>query len=131
LDAFAKVLLVGSGGFLGANARYWLGGYLQPKFGTTFPWETLLINVSGSLVIGFFLGMFGELRWDPSWRLFIAIGVLGGYTTYSSFAYEAVRLLGEKEYVRALFYVEGTAMLTVFGAWLGLVLSRVVLGGRA
>ncbi len=130
MDALAKIMLVGGGGFVGSNARYWLGGFLQARMGSSFPWQTLIINVSGSLVIGFFMGLMLGLNWNPGWRLFFAIGVLGGYTTFSSFAYEAVQLLGEREYGWALFYVEGSALLTVFGAWIGLVLSRVVLGGR-
>ncbi len=130
METVTKVLLVGGGGFIGANARYWLGGLIQPKFGSTFPWGTMAINVSGSLVIGLFLGLMAGLDWSPNWRLFVAIGILGGYTTYSSFAYEAVNLLGQKEYLRALFYVEGTALFTVFAAWLGLVGARMVMGGK-
>ena len=130
MDAWTKILLVGSGGFLGANARYWLGGLIQSRLGSSFPWETMIINITGSLIIGFFLGAVSGLDWNPNWRLFVAIGILGGYTTYSSFAYEAVRLLSDREYGWALFYIEGTALLTVFGAWVGLVLSRLALGGR-
>jgi CrcB protein len=133
MDTVAKILLVGGGGFIGSNARYWLGGFVQERLhghGVTFPWQTMIINVTGSLIIGFFMGLLSGLNWNPNWRLFFAIGVLGGYTTFSSFAYEAVGLLGEKEYARALFYIEGSALLTVFGAWVGLVLSRVVLGGN-
>jgi CrcB protein len=130
MDSIVKTLLVGSGGFVGANIRYWLGGFIQSRLGSTFPWQTMIINVTGSIVIGFFLGLMAGMDWHPNWRLFLAIGVLGGYTTYSSFAYEAIVLLGQKEYGRALFYIEGTALFTVFGAWLGLVLSRVVQGGK-
>ena len=130
METVGKILLVGSGGFLGANIRYWLGGLIQSRLGSSFPWQTMIINVSGSLVIGFFLGLMAGLNWSQNWRLFVAIGILGGYTTYSSFAYEAVGLLSEREYVRALFYIEGTALFTVFGAWVGLVLSRLVLGGK-
>jgi len=130
MDTVGKILLVGTGGFVGANVRYWLGGLIQSRLGVTFPWQTMIINVSGSLVIGFFLGLLAGLNWSQNWRLFVAIGILGGYTTYSSFAYEAVGLLSEREYVRALFYIEGTALFTVLGAWIGLVLSRLVLGGN-
>lgn len=129
-DAVAKTLLVGGGGFIGANIRYWIGGWIQARFDSTFPWQTMIINVSGSLIIGLLLGLMAALNWNPNWRLFGAIGILGGYTTYSSFAYEAVGLLGEREYFRALLYIEGTATLTVLGAWIGLVLARVLVGGR-
>jgi CrcB protein len=130
MDAVAKVFLIGGGGFIGSNLRYWLGGVVQSRLGSTFPWQTMIINVAGSIAIGLFLGLFFGLRWNDSWRLFIAIGVLGGYTTYSSFAYEAITLIGNKEYGWALFYIQGTALLTIFGAWIGLVGSRMMLGGR-
>ncbi len=131
VDNFAKVMLVGGGGFIGANVRYWLGGFIQSRTGTTFPWGTFAINISGALVIGLFLGLLISLNWSPNWRLFVAFGILGGYTTFSSFAYEAVQLLTQREYGWALFYIEGSALLTVLAAWGGLVLSRLMLGGKA
>jgi CrcB protein len=90
----------------------------------------MIINVSGSLIIGFFLGLALQLNWNVNSRLFVATGILGGYTTFSTFAYEAVGLLSNREYAKALFYIEGSAFFTVLGAWLGLVLARLVLGGR-
>jgi CrcB protein len=132
MDAVGKILLIGGGGFLGANARYWLGGFVQDKVGgATFPWSTMFINVTGCLIIGAFMGLFGELTWNPNWRLFFAIGVLGGYTTFSTFGFEAVGLLQQKEYARALLYIEGSALLSVAGAWAGLVIARLILGGRS
>jgi len=132
MDTVAKTLMVGTGGFIGANIRYWLGGFISSRLAdTTFPWQTLFINVTGSVVIGLFMGLMTGLNWNPNWRLFCAIGILGGYTTYSSFAYESIGLLGNRQYIAALLYIEGTALLTVFGAWLGLVASRLLLGGRA
>lgn len=130
MDAVAKIFLVGSGGFIGANVRYWLGGFIQTRLSSSFPWQTMIVNITGSLVIGLFLGLLLGVRWGDNWRLFVAIGVLGGYTTYSSFAYEAIILLGNRQYGSALFYIEGTALFTVFAAWLGLVLSRAMLGGN-
>ncbi len=129
-DAVVRTLLVGAGGFLGANARYWLGGVLQSRLGPDFPWQTIIINVSGSFIIALFMTLSAGLSWNPNWRLFFAIGVLGGYTTFSSFAYESMGLVQGREYLRALFYISGSALLTVFGAWCGIVLARIVLGGR-
>ncbi|MCW5940965.1 MAG: fluoride efflux transporter CrcB [Fimbriimonadaceae bacterium] len=129
METITKIALVGSGGFLGANVRYWLGGWIQDRTGGAFPWQTMFINVTGSLAIGLFMGLFAGLDWSPNWRLFLAIGVFGGYTTYSTFAYEAVAMLGDGRYLPLLLYVEGTAVLTVVGAWLGLVTSRLLLGG--
>jgi CrcB protein len=131
MDAVARIIFVGSGGFIGANVRYWLGGWMQERLGAGFPWPTMIINVTGSLVIGLFMALFLDLNWTPSWRLFVAIGILGGYTTFSTFAYEALNLLRDGRYFPALLYIEGSAILTVFGAWIGVVLARVILGGRA
>lgn len=123
--------LVGSGGFLGANARYWLGAWLRPRVGETFPWHTLIINVSGSFVMGLFMGLVLANNWSSNWRAFIAIGVLGGYTTYSAFSYEAVNLLSERLYLSALWYIAGSAVLSVLGAWLGMAIARALLGNPA
>ena len=81
MNVLMRFILVGSGGFLGANARYWLGGWIQERLGPAFPWQTLVINASGSLIMGAFMGLMLTENWDPGWRLFFAIGVLGGYTT--------------------------------------------------
>src|SRR5579863_8376227 len=129
METLTKILLVGAGGALGANARYWLQGWLIDRFSAGV-WSTFAINVTGSIVIGLFMGLSLELNWNPGWRLLVAIGVLGGYTTYSTFAYEAIGLLSNREYLKALLYIEGTAVLTILGAWLGLVAARVILGGR-
>ena len=72
-------LLIGIGGFLGCNARYLLGGWIAERYGTSFPYGTMVINVSGSFIIGFFLALISErFIVHPNWRLFFAIGFLGG-----------------------------------------------------
>lgn len=129
MGTLAKVLIVGLGGGIGANLRYWLGLWIGHVLGTStqrptpFPWATFAINVSGSFLMGIFLGLVLTNDWKDSWRLFVAIGILGGYTTFSSFAYEAVRLLSEREYGIAFLYVEGSAVLTVLAAWVGVALG--------
>jgi len=131
LETLTRFLWVGLGGAIGASARYGLGGWLQSRFGASFPWETIVINLSGSFLIGVVLGL-GSLFEDPTRaRLFVGIGVLGGYTTYSTFAYEGVMLLSERRYLAALFYVQFTALGAVVAAWAGLVVARMLTGGRA
>jgi CrcB protein len=129
MHPISKTLLVGAGGFVGANLRYWLGTWIQGKAGT-FPWSTMLINITGSFALGLFMGLFLASAWRDGWRLLIAIGVLGGYTTYSSYAYEAARLLEERSYLAAVGYVSGNALLSVVGAIVGLALARAI-GGQA
>ena len=93
---------VGLGGFLGANARYALGVWLVGRWGMAFPWSTLLINVTGSLAIGLILTVLTEkLVVDPAWRLLLVVGFLGGYTTFSSYTFEALTLGAEGEWLHA------------------------------
>ena len=83
-------LWIALGAVVGASARYFLSGYIARVFSTTFPYGTLLINVTGSLVLGFFLVLAGErMLLDPRWRLLVAIGFCGSYTTFSSYAFES------------------------------------------
>ena len=123
--------LVGSGGFLGANARYWLGSWIHSRLGPAFPWQTLVINVSGSLIMGFFMGLMSIRNWNTNWQLFFAIGVLGGYTTFSSFSYETVQLFNQRSYSYAFSYIVGSVLLTVLAAWLGFLFAQLLVGNHA
>lgn len=104
----AKIGWVGLGGFLGANARYWLGVWLQERLGETFPWATLIVNVTGSFVLGLLLAAATErftLPAPPVLRLAVAAGFLGAYTTFSTFEYETLALLRTGAWPRAAAYV--------------------------
>src|SRR5438045_8064029 len=80
--ALQKTGWVGLGGFIGANARYWIGGWIQLRWGAAFPWSTFVINISGSFIIGLFLTLLTERLAFPHpqvWRLAVAIGFVGAY----------------------------------------------------
>lgn len=97
-------LWVALGGAVGSVARFWLSGVIARHFGETFPLGTLLVNVSGSFIIGLFATLCGpEGRWlaPPSLRIFFMIGVLGGYTTFSSFSLQTLNLVREGEWLSA------------------------------
>jgi CrcB protein len=116
-----QIVLVGLGGFLGSSLRFALGGLVHRAApGSLFPWGTLCVNVSGCLAIGF-LGGLMELRQvlGPSQRLFLLIGVLGGFTTFSSFAYETLGLLHASEMARALANTGANLLLGLLAAWVG------------
>lgn len=121
-----EVLLVGAGGFLGASLRFMVSGLVQRLDPVgSFPYGTLSVNVLGCLVIGF-LGGLADARHvlGPSARLITIIGVLGGFTTFSTFAYETLALLRDGENLRA-----GANILTSFGicmvsVWLGYALGN-------
>jgi CrcB protein len=120
-------LWVGVGGFLGANARYALGVWLASRWGTAFPWSTLLINVTGSLAIGLVLTVLTQkLAVDPAWRLLIVVGFLGGYTTFSSYTFEALALAAEGEWLQALGYGLASNGVGLAAAYVGTVLAHAV-----
>ena len=120
------VLLVGLGGFVGSAGRYVLSGWvhrLMPY--AAFPWGTLAVNVSGCFLIGIFSGL-AESRqlWGPELRLFVMLGLLGGFTTFSSFAYETAALARDADPLRALANVALQVVLGLAAAWLAYAIAR-------
>lgn len=125
MQSFQAVLAISLGGVLGANTRYFVTLYVAERLGTAFPYGTLLINVTGSLVIGFFLTLATErLSLDPLWRLFFATGFLGAYTTFSSYTYEAAQLIRDGSYGLALLYVVGSVLAGMVGVLAGIVVAE-------
>ncbi|MFN8233068.1 MAG: fluoride efflux transporter CrcB [Actinomycetota bacterium] len=118
---------VAAAGALGALARYGLGGLIAQRFPTLFPWDTLVINVSGSFVLGLLFVVLTE-RWNapPMLRTALTIGFLGAYTTFSTFSLETVRLLEDASYGLAMLNVGASLALGLGAAWLGLTLGRAI-----
>jgi len=125
----ANYLLVGLGGAIGSVLRFWFSGLVGRHFGETFPWGTLLVNVSGSFVIGFFATLTGtEGRWlvGPQGRNFFMTGICGGYTTFSSFSLQTLTLAREGEWLYASLNSALSLFLCLIGVWLGHVLAEFV-----
>jgi fluoride exporter len=121
----AAIWWVGLGGFLGANARYLLGGFVADRWGTIFPWATFVINISGSFVLGFFLGFAQDRPWiQPTWRLLFAVGFVGAYTTFSTFTYESIRLIQDGEFLLATANMIGSVMAGGAAAIAGIALGN-------
>lgn len=123
-----QVCLVGAGGFLGAILRYLVGGWVHGILdNVSFPYGTLVVNAAGCLVIGFLSGL-AESRsvFSPEARLFLFIGVLGGFTTFSSFAYETFSLARDSENLAAMMNVFGQLSLGLAGVWFGNALARLM-----
>lgn len=125
--ALEKYLLVGMGGFLGTCARYWVSGWAAEKWGTTFPFGTLLINLSGSFVLGLFMTITTErLLLNPGWRLLFAVGFLGAYTTFSTYTYESVQLLLTGNWWSGIANLLSSNLVGLLASVLGIALGRRV-----
>lgn len=118
-------LWIALGAVLGASTRYFVSGFLARTFSTTFPYGTLLINITGSLVLGFFLILAGErLLLDPRWRLLIAIGFCGSYTTFSSYAFETFALLEQGQWLSMAVNILASNALCLAAVLAGAVIAR-------
>jgi len=100
-----SVLIVGLGGFIGTVMRFVISRYFQLHINSVFPWSTLLINILGSFLIGIIFGLSekGDIL-SAEWRIFLTVGICGGFTTYSSFSNDSFILLQDKEFLRFGLY---------------------------
>ncbi len=121
------ILLVASGGAIGSVARYLVGLLMTRILGAAFPWGTLTVNVVGGLLMGLFIELLAR-RFDGSneLRLFVAVGVMGGFTTFSSFSLDVALLWERGEVFSALIYVLLSVILSIGALFLGLWLARAV-----
>ncbi|HKD20770.1 MAG TPA: fluoride efflux transporter CrcB [Rhizomicrobium sp.] len=123
---FQLYLAVAVGGALGTMGRYFLSGLVANTFGGTFPWGTLIINVTGSFVIGFFAaltGPDGRYMVGSTYRQFVMVGLCGGYTTFSSFSLQTLNLVNDGEWLSAGWNVVGSVVLCLLVVWIGWVLG--------
>jgi CrcB protein len=122
-----RVLLVALGGALGSVARYGLSGFVHRYAPPSFPYGTFVVNVVGCLAFGLIAGLV-EARSviSPTARTFLLIGVLGGFTTFSSYAFETFALLRDVEIGRALVNAAGQVGVGLLVLWLGYVLARAI-----
>ena len=122
-------LCIAAGGALGTVTRFWFSGLVARHFGETFPWGTLLVNVSGSLAIGFFATITdpdGRLLVSPTFRQFFMIGICGGYTTFSSFSLQTLNLIRDGEWLYAGANAMLSVLLCLIAVWLGHFLAATL-----
>jgi CrcB protein len=120
-----RLMLILAGGAVGSAARYLVTIWMAAWLGATFPWGTLVVNVAGSFLIGLIATLadeFGSI--GPQARVFLVVGVLGGFTTFSSFSLESLRLVEQHELPRAAMNVLGSVLLGFAAALLGIALGR-------
>ncbi len=121
----ARYLVVLFGGGIGALARYLLGTAIMQRFGGRFPLGTFIINVTGCFLIGILMTLLTErLQPHPYWRLLLVVGVLGGYTTFSSFEYETYSSVRDGAVVLGLLNILGSVVFGYLAVWLGVLLAK-------
>ena len=122
-----KFIMISIGALLGANTRYWLGDWAATHWGTAFPFGTLLINLTGSFLLGLFLTLItGRYLVDPRWRTLIAVGFLGAYTTFSTYTYESVSLIMKGQWLAGAANLLGSALLGGLAVLLGIVIGNIL-----
>ncbi len=133
MDDVIRYFWVLLGGALGTGARYWCSGVVARAFGETFPWGTLLVNVSGSLIIGVFAtltGPDGRMFVGTNARQFVMIGLCGGYTTFSSFSLQTLNLMQDGEWVGAGANIVLSVVLCLLAVWAGHIIALSLNTGR-
>ncbi|CAN5150942.1 fluoride efflux transporter CrcB [soil metagenome] len=120
------ILAIGLGSFLGGISRYLLVQYIQTKSLSAFPFGTLAVNVTGCLFIGIVLGLYQRQALPVDWVLFLAIGVLGGFTTFSAFSSEAVTMLRDGQIISSITYILGSVLLGLLATAAGLFLVKLI-----
>ena len=121
-----QILLVGFGGFIGSVARYLLSGATTKWFTNSFPAGTFIVNVTGCLLIGIIYGVASRFGWmTQEWKLFLATGICGGFTTFSSFAYEGFRLIETSEYWTFASYTLLSLIFCLLAVFFGISLSKL------
>ena len=120
-----QILAIAGGGALGSLARFWVSTGIYQLFGRSFPWGTLVVNVSGSFVMGFLFVLFLErLAAAPEWRAAVLVGFLGAFTTFSTFSIETLNLMEEGFLLKALLNVAASVLVCLLACWVGIILGR-------
>ena len=117
------------GSALGGMARYWCSGFAARLIGETFPWGTIIVNVVGSFIIGFFAtvtGPDGRIFAGTLTRQFVMIGFCGGFTTFSSFSLQTLNLANDGEWLQAGGYIVGSVVLCLIAVWMGYMLASSI-----
>jgi CrcB protein len=119
--------MIGIGGVLGANVRYLVASWASQRLGADFPYGTFIINISGSLLLGFFMAFLEDRAFiHANYRLFFATGFCGAYTTFSTLTYESLRLFQDGSYLFGCLNIIGSMVVGMLGVFLGFVIGRII-----
>ena len=120
-------LIAGIGGFLGSGARFLISRYIQFSIISVFPWGTFIVNIIGSFLIGIFYGISEKGNFmSPEWRIFLTVGICGGFTTFSSLSNDAFMLLQNKEFFRFAIYSGLSFFLGLFAVFFGRLIIKII-----
>lgn len=122
---WSKILLLGIGGFIGSNLRYWISIWSINCFGTYMPYGTLVVNGIGSFALGF-LAIYGTevINLDPRLRIFLGIGMMGALTTFSTFSFETFELIKKSNYSLALLNIGLNIGVGLCAVWFGFITAK-------
>ena len=122
-----QTLAIATGGAAGALLRFWMSSGIYHWLGRGFPYGTLAVNVLGSLLMGFlYVLLIDKLSLSPTWRAALLVGLLGAFTTFSTFSLETLNLMEEGEMLKALMNIVLSVVLCLLAAWVGIVAGRAV-----
>jgi CrcB protein len=121
------IMAIAGGGALGAVLRHFVNNAVTHLTGGDFPWGIFLVNITGSVLMGILVSLFAHAGEPPqAMKAFLTVGILGGYTTFSTFSLDAVTLLGRGALAEAAFYMAGSVFLAIGGLYAGMGLVRVL-----
>lgn len=127
MDVLNDIFLISFGAIIGANLRYFVNRLSLRYLSADIPYGTLLVNITGSFILGFFLAWtFERVEVDPRWRSFIAIGFCGAYTTFSSFSYETYALVEQSDYALAVMNFICNNLFSLLAVVAGIVVARAI-----
>ena len=120
------LLIIGTGSFIGGVLRYLLSSFIQGKFLSTFPFGTLAVNIAGCFAIGIVFALSEKTNMSAEWRLFLATGICGGFTTFSAFSQETLGLLRDGQMGYASAYVLASVLLGILATFVGYSLFKLI-----
>jgi|SRR5580700_9336670 CrcB protein len=122
-----RAVWVGVAGFFGAISRYWLDGVVSRATGGSFPWGTMVINISGCFIIGFLTALLTErFLPHPALRIALTVGFVGAYTTFSTFSYETLQQIQDGAIGLAAVNVVASVVIGIFAVWIGTTAGRAI-----
>jgi fluoride exporter len=119
------VLLIGTGGFIGSALRYLASQFIQNRFLSTFPYGTLFVNIVGCLIIGVIFAFAERGLMNSDWRMFLATGICGGFTTFSTFSNETLGLFRDGQTFYGLGYIAASVLLGLIATFIGITLVKL------